>query len=373
MPYKKNFVAGDKLLAQELIQNFTDLEPVNEYRVDAKASYYGGDEVSALSVFIALAEGANDGAIAITIDGVALEVDILLAEEDAVAESKIAQGVNNTDFEMLEGKSLAQVFTIPILMMELTKIVFFRLQNDGTDFTWQLRTGSTPGAGSLIEEDTNFTGQTIILTTPLVVEAGEEYHFIIKNNTGNTTKDLDGSLGSNLYDGGNKWTNASGSWVESTNDDLEFQVWGRDLYIVGSLPDVAERLQIAIRALTGNTETVDYLSDFGIFRIISSVEGGVSEVSTPTTPASGTDMSGNGATKYFDLVGGVESSEPPSENKVIKTGDDGRVDGGLTQLEQMTTTERGLITAYTGQVIYNSTTNKINFYNGATWEVVTSS
>jgi DNA-binding transcriptional regulator/RsmH inhibitor MraZ len=39
----------------------------------------------------------------------------------------------------------------------------------------------------------------------------------------------------------------------------------------------------------------------------------------------------------------------------------------------MTSTQRDAISSPTaGLVIYNSTSNKLNFYNGSAWEVVTS-
>lgn len=39
----------------------------------------------------------------------------------------------------------------------------------------------------------------------------------------------------------------------------------------------------------------------------------------------------------------------------------------------LTTTARDALTAVEGMVIYNTSTNKLNFYNGTAWEVVTSS
>ncbi len=43
-------------------------------------------------------------------------------------------------------------------------------------------------------------------------------------------------------------------------------------------------------------------------------------------------------------------------------------------LNKMTTTQRDALGGkYVGLQIYNSTTNKINFWNGTAWQVVTSS
>lgn len=45
----------------------------------------------------------------------------------------------------------------------------------------------------------------------------------------------------------------------------------------------------------------------------------------------------------------------------------------IIQLHGLTTTERGLIPSpKEGMIIFNTTTNKLNFYTGAAWEAVTS-
>lgn len=41
-------------------------------------------------------------------------------------------------------------------------------------------------------------------------------------------------------------------------------------------------------------------------------------------------------------------------------------------LPGFTTTERNALDPVAGQIIYNQTTGKINFYNGTAWEAVTS-
>ena len=45
---------------------------------------------------------------------------------------------------------------------------------------------------------------------------------------------------------------------------------------------------------------------------------------------------------------------------------------GQVLLPQFTTVARDALTASAGQIIYNTTTNKINIYNGTAWEAVTS-
>lgn len=49
------------------------------------------------------------------------------------------------------------------------------------------------------------------------------------------------------------------------------------------------------------------------------------------------------------------------------------LDGGVLNPQAYTTAERdALTTMVAGDVIYNSTTNKLNFYSGSAWEAVTS-
>lgn len=49
-----------------------------------------------------------------------------------------------------------------------------------------------------------------------------------------------------------------------------------------------------------------------------------------------------------------------------------QIDGQLFP-PQYTTAERDALSATAGLLVYNSTTNKLNFYNGSAWEAVTSS
>jgi hypothetical protein len=46
--------------------------------------------------------------------------------------------------------------------------------------------------------------------------------------------------------------------------------------------------------------------------------------------------------------------------------------GGLLTIPRLTTTQRNALTAVAGMLIYNTTSNKLNFYTGSGWEAVTS-
>ena len=45
---------------------------------------------------------------------------------------------------------------------------------------------------------------------------------------------------------------------------------------------------------------------------------------------------------------------------------------GAMRVQSMTTAQRDALTGVAGMLIYNSTTNKLNFYAAAAWEAVTS-
>ncbi len=49
------------------------------------------------------------------------------------------------------------------------------------------------------------------------------------------------------------------------------------------------------------------------------------------------------------------------------------VDAQVTMIPpRYTTTARDALSPVAGDMVYNTTTNKLNFYNGSAWEVVTS-
>jgi hypothetical protein len=58
---------------------------------------------------------------------------------------------------------------------------------------------------------------------------------------------------------------------------------------------------------------------------------------------------------------------------IRKVGKPKEADDALTwALPQYTTVERDALTPIKGTIIYNSSTNKLNFYNGSSWAVITS-
>jgi len=70
-----------------------------------------------------------------------------------------------------------------------------------------------------------------------------------------------------------------------------------------------------------------------------------------------------------------------SKSQVLNNAYDGRDEGfffskdgaGYIQLPRYTTAERDAVTEWlVGAIIYNSTTDKLNFYTGSAWEAITS-
>lgn len=101
-----------------------------------------------------------------------------------------------------------------------------------------------------------------------------------------------------------------------------------------------------------------------LFTSSSNCPGGETlEVGTCLTVDTHSRTKGNSQVDGFLKVGGSITSTSVTINSTIR--------GFLPP--RMTTTERDAITGLTaGETIYNTTTNKLNFYNGSAWEAVTS-
>ena len=65
-------------------------------------------------------------------------------------------------------------------------------------------------------------------------------------------------------------------------------------------------------------------------------------------------------------AGGLFVDSKGNIGQIVNSGTNARL------LPHYTTTERDALTAVTGQMIYNTTSNKLNVYTGSAWEEVTS-
>ena len=96
---------------------------------------------------------------------------------------------------------------------------------------------------------------------------------------------------------------ANNGKIKINIDGTVYDNVGINLSGVASLSAVATLLQTAIRAVTSKLETVVYSTNK--FIITSGYAGRTSQVLKLMTPTTGTDISGNNATKYLDLGAGA--------------------------------------------------------------------
>lgn len=74
-------------------------------------------------------------------------------------------------------------------------------------------------------------------------------------------------------------------------------------------------------------------------------------------------------TVFKDSKADLRSEDLDSREGGIFFSKDGE---GVLQNPRLTTAQRDALSPQPGEIVYNSTTNKLNFYNGSAWEVVTS-
>ncbi len=341
MAYKKTFVAGDKLLASELTENFTDLEPIDAYEVKTAGYLTGGDSPSALSVFNALAQGDNDGKFDITIDGQDYnDVLVNLASRDYTPVNKIE--ISGNTERRLESPhngtayGTGQTITIPSGMTTLEGFSVQSRSNSGGVKTWQFEIWDTPDrvGGTLLGSQGGIsigayggTG-TFTLSTPIEVEAGDTFYCHIYPQSGGDVRLM---YGTNTYTGGQMYTGATPTLFSGGNADFNIKVQGEGVASFTSFADIATKIQKAIRAVTGESETVEYDTDH--FKITSTMIGSDSNVSQLSSPSTGTDISGAGATAYLDCASNAVATQgtTPTGGKVIKTASDGKVDPTLVK------------------------------------------
>jgi prolyl-tRNA editing enzyme YbaK/EbsC (Cys-tRNA(Pro) deacylase) len=88
-------------------------------------------------------------------------------------------------------------------------------------------------------------------------------------------------------------------------------------------------------------------------------------------------INGAGGMSLDVTTGGITIGSNPGAGKTVRAGNSQnmmKIEAGLgLVLPLLTTVARdALVGMFAGTIIYNTTTNKLNFYNGAAWEVVTS-
>lgn len=278
----KGFIPGQKLPAE----NVNSIDPEN---IDPRSAGYltGGTGHSALSVFQALANGANDGKIKINIDGTVydnLALDLTITNTESTLINQLS-GTSAT-----AGGPTGQSFTLS----QKTKIKSLSAYFNSTpsSASARIRVGKSMTSEIVGESTSVVLGSPTTFTfgDGVVLEAGT-YTFEMKHATGYiyfTT--------SNPYSGGDAFI--QGSW--RSGYDIKFSVIAATIDIVSSLDEIANFIQSAIRTAIGSLETVVYDTDH--FVITSAYAGSTSQILKLMTPTSGTDISGAGATAYLDCA-----------------------------------------------------------------------
>lgn len=312
------------------ITSKTDNRPFLSYTPGGATTYItptsgklvGGNTPSATTVFDALGQGANDGKIKSNIDGVVYDnLSVSLQNLNAEA-SQIYQGTAAGTFNPTA--SWSQTFTT-VGGFKCTKVrIYFGTTSTGT-FAVDLKSGTTVGSGSVLATTGTITAVSetwvdCVFTVPYQLSATTGYYIHFRILGGTITPRY---TGSNLYAGGNAYSDG----VSQASWDLGFDIQGQT-YLAHTTSSIATALQTAIRAATSKTETVAYVTNH--YEITSSTTGINSKVLKFMAPSTGTDLSGVGATKYFDCASNAsETIGTGGEGKFVKLNSSGLVDSTL--------------------------------------------
>lgn len=120
--------------------------------------------------------------------------------------------------------------------------------------------------------------------------------------------------------------------------------------------------------LTGTASGVQKGID--ISPTLTSIVGGYRAIDIQANHASAKGIYQSGASTTNNFVGGTMFGSTSAPSSVAAIEISSTTKGFL--LPRMTATQRDAITAVAGLMVYNTDTNKLNFYNGAAWEAVTS-
>lgn len=332
------FNPGDKLPAENA--NSIDPDDVTEQTAGILT---GGTSPSALSVFATLGLGANNGKISANIEGVVYNnLAIPLGDLEAASTAKISQ-TNYGDMDYSEaGMSSyhAQSFVANLRYITSVKLCFYANGNGSANMAFEIRTGTNPTAGSVVYSGTFASGtyangnRYVIehtLSSPLLVTPGDSYIFVWTKPAMNGNELRFSLSDTSLYADGVAWINGT----QNTSRDFYFEIYGKSLLIDAGYAAVASMVQTAIRTATGSTETVVYSTDH--FVITGAVKNRTGSVLKLISPSTGTDISGNGATKYLDLgTNAVETQGTGLEYYLMRYDEEGGLPSGYISSETIT-------------------------------------
>lgn len=193
--------------------------------------------------------------------------------------------------------------------------------------------GGYPTGSALAEKSldvsTLSTSQTAVefaFASPIELEPGKQYAFKVTlpgNNSSNCVR-IYIYTSSSVYSGGNEIKFDGSTWSQYTSADLIFALYAA---YVAPKSVIAQYLQTQIRALTGGSETVEYVDSRFIVKAADSVLKLIS-------PSSGADISGNvsdGATGYYLDLGtnATETARLVDPDDIVRVGTDKQIPGEI--------------------------------------------
>ena len=276
----------------------------------------GGTSPSAYTVFESLRTGANNGAVTATIDGVTYNnIPVSMTAPQALEQENI--GGAGSAGTLTSSQNLGQSFMVTgydriskvsVMMKNTTGGAATVTASIRTANGSELPTGTDIGAitSSVVVTSIGTSYVYVDFTFPsLVPVTNGAVHCIVLSSA---QSNIDVYGGTDTLPTRMASYTSAGTWYQSATKDMQFRIYGQ-LAAAGtteSATGVAGLVQTAIRAATGSSETVTYLTNKYI--ITSGITGEASKVLKLMTPTSGTDISGNNATKYLDCgTGGTET------------------------------------------------------------------
>ena len=303
----KDFAGGDPFPAT----NANSINPDNVGLSHGKL--VGGTGHSALAVFQSLASGANNGKFSANIDGVARnDIAVNLLSGEVTIDEFLASTINTsiwTAVSAVVSAGKAMIGGGSNGTHSLTMVSTFA-NNVYRKFTFKGVVFPKTALGTHTFGFTNFHFWN-------VWNGNSNYNFSDNGTTGDTGVSLAGThdlafefLGNgkcNFYIDGNLVRTGTG--INAGTQTFVAGVYdaGMYCYIDGvykasteSLEYIANAIQNGIRVATSALETVGYSVDH--FVITSATTGSTSKILKLTSPSTGADLSGAGATPYLDCA-----------------------------------------------------------------------
>lgn len=287
----KKWLSGEKLFASDLNNELSVRREIIDGIVNPSAGYLnGGTNPSATSVFDILGLNANNGKIKISIDNViydnvAINLSPLSAE---------ALKINFTRADYMDSgvyAKYAQTFTTASDQDYISKLVFEYLSGNAVSSV-EIRTGTSPGDGTLLATGTVDATGVAVFSTPVAVSRNTSYHLVLIS--GNTIRYYSADAGT-----GQGYKYFSGAFITTGIADMKVAIYGKT-YTALTTATIASAVQAGIRAITCGLETVGYSNNRYV--IASGITGQASQILKLMAPSTGVDLSGNGATLYLDCA-----------------------------------------------------------------------